>query len=87
MYLHTFYFVTFLFYFSSNVPRERMQEDTFDSRSAHSIGIVENPLYSEESDMGMPSFAKLSAKEKADEVRFSSSVGPYTTSSIEYVQC
>lgn len=36
--------------------------------SSHSIGVVENPLYAEDEGTFEPSFAALSAKEKAAEV-------------------
>ena len=39
------------------------------SRSQHSIGIVENPLYAE--DEAGPTYAGLTAKEKESEVCFS----------------
>ena len=39
-----------------------------ETQSAHSIGVVENPLYAEDEGTFQPSFAALSAKEKAAEV-------------------
>ena len=41
-------------------------DDIEDSRSAHSIGIVENPLYAE--DEAGPTYSGLAAKEKESEV-------------------
>ena len=43
-----------------------MLDDMEESRSAHSIGIVENPLYAE--DEAGPTFSGLAAKEKEAEV-------------------
>lgn len=53
------------------VTHERMyDEQTLDEvQSAHSIGIVENPLYAEDEGGFQPSFAVLSAKEKDADVR------------------
>ncbi len=42
---------------------EQMLDDQDDSRSAHSIGIVENPLYAEQEDYNTPSYADLKEKE------------------------
>ena len=42
-----------------------MLDDQDDSRSAHSIGIVENPLYAEQEDYTTPSYATLKEKEAA----------------------
>lgn len=39
-----------------------------ETQSAHSIGVVENPLYAEDEGTFTPSFATLSAKEKEAEV-------------------
>lgn len=44
-----------------------MLDDQDDAHSAHSIGIVENPLYAEQEDYNTPSYAAL--KEKEAEVR------------------
>ena len=43
-----------------------MLDDMEESRSAHSIGIVENPLYAE--DEAGPTYSHLAAKEKEAEV-------------------
>ena len=43
-----------------------MLDDMEQSRSQHSIGIVENPLYAE--DEAGPTYAGLAAKEKESEV-------------------
>ena len=43
-----------------------MLDDMEESRSAHSVGIVENPLYAE--DEAGPTYADLTAKEKEAEV-------------------
>ena len=40
-----------------------MLDDQDDSRSAHSIGIVENPLYAEQEEYNTPSYAALKEKE------------------------
>lgn len=42
---------------------EQMLDDQDDARSAHSIGIVENPLYSDQEEYDTPSYASLRAKE------------------------
>jgi hypothetical protein len=44
-----------------------MLDDMEESRSQHSIGIVENPLYAE--DEAGPTYAGLTAREKESEVR------------------
>ncbi len=53
---------------SRNRPHEHMLDDQDDAHSAHSIGIVENPLYAEQEDYNTPSYATL--KEKEAEVRY-----------------
>lgn len=46
-----------------------MRDEQLDETlSSHSIGVVENPLYAEDEGAFEPSFAALSAKEKAAEV-------------------
>lgn len=42
---------------------EHMLDDQDDTHSAHSIGIVENPLYAEQEDYNTPSYATLKEKE------------------------
>lgn len=66
--------------YAYNVPlciilcRETSHERMYDeqqldeTQSAHSIGVVENPLYADEEGGFEPSFATLSAKEKEAEV-------------------
>ena len=39
-----------------------------ETQSAHSIGVVENPLYADDEGGFEPTFAALSAKEKEAEV-------------------
>lgn len=39
-----------------------------ETQSAHSIGVVENPLYAEDEGSFEPRFSALSAKEKEAEV-------------------
>lgn len=46
-----------------------MLDDIEESRSQHSIGIVENPLYAE--DEAGPTYAGLAAREKESEVHIS----------------
>ena len=47
----------------SQKTTEQMLDDQDDSRSAHSIGIVENPLYAEQEEYNTPSYAALKEKE------------------------
>ena len=56
-------------HFSRDTHHERMLDDQDDARSAHSIGIVENPLYADQDESGEPSYANLASKEKEAEVR------------------
>ena len=44
------------------------QQTLDETQSAHSIGVVENPLYADDEGGFEPTFAALSAKEKEAEV-------------------
>lgn len=56
---------------SDNLPHQLMDDQDDISVSGHSIGIVENPLFADNDGLEeMPSYAALSAKEKAAEVSY-----------------
>ncbi len=56
---------------TDNMPHQLMNDQDDISVSGHSIGIVENPLFADNDGLEeMPSYAALSAKEKAAEVSY-----------------